>query len=70
MGASDPASTAPHATASAAPITRVRPTRSAKADTGSTAIATVPVVTATVRLAAVAPTPKAPPMSGRSACVA
>ena len=51
-------------------MTRVRPTRSAKADTGSTASATVPVVTATVRLAAVAPTPKLAPMSGSRACVA
>jgi len=50
-------------------ITRVRPTRSASAETGSTVRASTPVVIETVKLATVAPTPNARPMSGSIACV-
>ena len=50
-------------------MTRVRPARSARPDMGRTVRPTSPVVTDTVRLAAVGPTPKADPIEGSSACV-
>ena len=64
-----PAATPAHATASATVMTRVRPARSASADMGSTVRPTRPVVTDTVRLAAVGPTPNAAPSEGSSAWV-
>ncbi len=68
-GLTPPAATAAQATARATVMTRVRPARSARPDMGSTVRPTSPVVTDTVRLAAVGPTPKAAPIEGSSACV-